>query len=112
MQKPSTTYTTRTAHGNTRDAANLLQADTLQGLTGLALGTRSHLVGSVHIGTSVIGVKLLDIKLTGSNRVVCNVPSRFREGKWETCQFLRIKIPTSCGPTGRSSQLKRVRLTS
>lgn len=57
------TYTTGTAHGDTSDTANLLETDTLEGLAGLALSTRSHLVGSVDICAGIIRVKLLDVKV-------------------------------------------------
>lgn len=58
------TYTTRAAHGNTGDTTDLLETETLKSLARLALGTRSHLVGSVNIGTCVVGVEVLDVKLS------------------------------------------------
>ena len=57
------TYTTGAAHGNTGDTADLLEADTLEGLARLALGTRGDLVGSVDIGSGIVRVELLDVKL-------------------------------------------------
>lgn len=58
------TYTSGSAHGNTGDTTDLLEADTLQSLARLALGTRSDLVGSVNVGSSIIGVEFLDVELS------------------------------------------------
>jgi hypothetical protein len=57
------TYTTGAAHGDTGDATDLLEADTLESLARLALGARSDLVRGVDVSARIVRVKLLDVEL-------------------------------------------------